>query len=222
MQGVRFVSSIAKAAAIGAAATCVAASAHAVVINFGGLSEPGSDARLLGSAVLQDGFRFDSDNLLNVWQNDSPNHPVGGTAATSLMDYYASATTTMTMQSGSPFTVSSIDLAPWGTAQTGTMDVTFFGTKPDTTVVQQTFTVANSDGATPVLQTFHFNAGFSGLSSLTVTQGVYFGSTGFQFNNVVAAPVPEPAALALMTGGLLGLAGLQRRRRRSASVRQTG
>lgn len=195
-----------------AAATCVPGAASAVTVNFASLSTPGNGATLLGPVVTVDGFRFESTSELAAWQAGSDFLPVGGVPSTSLLDYYAAATTTITTVGGDPFAVASIDLAPWGPAQSGTMQVTFSGLKSDSSIIQQTFTVQNSGGARPVLQTFQFAASFTNLVSLSATQGAYVSSAAFQFNNLVTAPVPEPGTFAAMTAGLALLGGLARRR----------
>ncbi len=190
--------------------------ANAVVVNFAGLSEAGTAARFLGTTVLQDGFRFESEQTLAVWQDSSPNHPVGGMAATSLLDYFAGATTTVSAESGELFSVASIDLASWGVGQTSAMEVRFIGTDANNGVVQQTFSVANSGNSTPALATFEFNSSFSNLVSLRFQQGVYAGSTAFQFNNLDVTVVPEPGTWALMLAGLGIFTSLARARRLSS------
>jgi hypothetical protein len=189
--------------------------AQAKVINFSGLSEAGTGFSSLGNTVIQDGFQFTSNNI-GVWQDSSPNHPTGGTSSTSLLEYIAYFGTTITEINTNPFQLNAIDLASWGAGQTDTMEVTFLGTKSDSSTVQQTFTVDNNGGSTPVLQHFIFS-GFTDLVSVAFTQGAYASSAAYQFNNVVVnqasapnpASVPEPATMLLFGIGMAGLVGFR-------------
>lgn len=108
------------------------------------------------------------------------------------------------------FELYAIDLAPWGTDQYGTMDVTFTGTKSDNSQIVQTFTMNNSNGSTPVLQTYIFD-GFTDLVKVNFTQGVYIYDSAYQFNNFVT--VPLPATMVLFGSGILALAGSRIRRK---------
>ena len=141
-------------------------------------------------------------------------HPVGGPFATSLTSYYAAATVTIARSDAGLFDASSIDLAPWGEGQNPppTFNVAFTGTKFDNTTVTDTFTVANTTaGNSPVLQTMNFT-GFANLKKITVVQGFYAGAgTSWQFNNLNAAPVPEPFTVVL--AGCALVAGVARRKR---------
>ncbi|MFO1321393.1 MAG: PEP-CTERM sorting domain-containing protein [Burkholderiales bacterium] len=193
---------------------------RAAVIDFAGLSAPGNDFAFLGTTVAQGGFVFESTpslygGELGVWQDDSPNHPAGGVAGTSLVEYYAYAVTTMTPADGQPFRLDAIDLAPWRAGQYGSFDVTFVGTKRDGSTVAQTVTVRNANGAVPVLQHFPFS-GFIDLASVAFVQGESPSSyTAYQFNrvDVSRAPVPEPGTVWLFSLGIVGGVASRLRRR---------
>jgi PEP-CTERM motif len=194
--------------------------ASATTINFSSLSGGAPDpsltgAILVGASYTQAGFTFASGgSKFDVWQASSPNLPSLNPADTSLFEFYAGVTTTLT-DGGSPFTLSSIDLAPVIAGGTGTFTVTFTGTHPNTTTISQTLTVNDSPSA---LQTFAFS-GFTNLVSVAYDQGTnsgYFGSqdTAYQFDNVVVSgsSVPEPDTLLMLGSGVLAAAGALRRK----------
>ena len=194
--------------------------ARATTINFSSLSGGAPDPSLTGAALVgasytQAGFTFTSGgSKFDVWQASSPNLPSLNPADTSLFEFYAGVSTTLT-DGGSPFTLSSIDLAPVIAGGTGTFTVTFTGTHPDMSTVSQTFTVNDSPDA---LQTFAFS-GFTNLVSVAYAQGTnsgYFGSqdTACQFDNVVvsASSVPEPGTLLMVATGVLAAAGAFRQK----------
>src|SRR6185503_19432449 len=81
--------------------------AESTTINFASLETSGTLAntccgtlRDQGTFVSVDGFNFTSSNSLSyglsLWVAGDPSHPVGGSPATSLFEYLAGATTTMT------------------------------------------------------------------------------------------------------------------------------
>jgi hypothetical protein len=180
----------------------VPGSVSAASINFSDLAQAGT-GYVNFAATVHDGFAFTSDLTgpygglgLTIWRNDDPNHPVGGATTTSLFEYTALNTTTITRVGGGAFGLTAIDLAPWGQVLNGfpaTFQVTFVGTKSDHTTVQQTFTVANNPGK-PQLQTFTFT-GFTDLISVSMQQGIYSAGTGFQFDNVVLTGGPSSGVL---------------------------
>ena len=196
--------------------TAGSVSAGATTINFSSLSQAGSSFASVGGSITQQGFTFTSASAaFYVWQASSPNLPSLAPANTSLFEYYAFSTTTLT-DGGNPFTLSSIDLAALLTGGSGTFTVTFTGTHPDATTVSQTFTV--NDTSPPSLQTFSFS-GFTNLVSVSYAQGTNSGFfqnqvSAYQFDNVVVttSSVPEPGSLALLGSGVLAAAGALRRK----------
>jgi hypothetical protein len=193
-----------------------------ITINFGSLSQSGSTFFSEGSSYTQQGFTFSSPDLY-TWEKKSPNLPSLNAADTSLFEFFADNTTSVTDKGNAPFTLDSVDLAPLIAGATGTFDVTFTGTFADLSTVTQTFSVSDTDK----LQTFDFS-GFTNVVSVSFVQGTnsgFFGSqkTAYQFDNlVIASPVssvPEPGSLPLAITGvaLAGFALYQKRKRYRAS-----
>ncbi|MBM3777704.1 MAG: PEP-CTERM sorting domain-containing protein [Acidimicrobiia bacterium] len=122
----------------------------------------------------------------------------------------------MTKTSPGVFDLLGIDVAALISNMGGpSFNMTVVGTRPDLTMVNQMLTVFNNPG-NPLLQTFSL-AGFTGLSSVTLTQGTLGNQNAFQFTNLVVddtAPIPEPASMLLVASGI-GALGLRRRRRRA-------
>jgi hypothetical protein len=193
------------------------------IINFSSLSQPGDTYSSVGSSYVQQGFTFASSSLY-TWEASSPNLPSLNTADTSLFEFYADATTSVTDAGDAPFTLDSIDLAPLIAGGTGTFDVTFIGTLADSSTVSQTFTVSNTAG----LQTFDFS-GFTNVVSVSFDQGTNVGffedqDSGYQFDNLVvttsASSVPEPGSLpflAMAAVALIGFSGYRKGYRRRTS-----
>ena len=190
-----------------------------VTINFGSLTQPGSTFFGEGGTVTADGFTFTSaDSAFAIWEASSGNLPSLNTADTSLFEFFADSTTTLT-DGGSAFDLDSIDLAPvvagTGFAGSTSFTVTFTGTHADSSTVTQTFTV--NDGTPPLLQTFAFS-GFTNLVKVQFPQGTNSGffvtqDTAYQFDNVkvateVTSAVPEPGSLLLLGTCLLCLVAL--------------
>src|SRR5579862_6886783 len=110
------------------------------IVNFAALSQAGSTFLDVGNPVIQQGFTFTSNSGdLYVWEASSPNLPSSNVADTSLFEFFAGATTLTA--NGGAFTLNSIDLAPLIAGGAGSFDVTFTGTRADTSTVSQTCTV---------------------------------------------------------------------------------
>ncbi len=201
-----------------AAVTAGTMLANATTISFASLSQPGSGMVSEGSSVTEDGFTFSSqDDLFEVWQASNGNLPSLSAADTSLFEYFAGSTTTLS-DGGGLFSLSSIDLAPLIAGGSGTFTVQFTGTHADSSIVTQTFTVSDSNPT--ALSTFDFS-NFTDLVSVTFTQGTNSGffaaqDTAYQFDNVVvstaAVATPEPRTLLLSALGFVLLVGATMRR----------
>ncbi len=188
--------------------TAGSAVADIATISFDSLSQPGSGLISKGGSISQDGFTFSSaDAAFDIWGASSANLPGLLPANTSLFEFFANSTTTLS-EGGTAFALNSMDLAPVIASGTGSFTVSFTGTHPDSSTVSQTFTV--NDGTPAELQTFDFS-GFTNLVSVTFTQGTnigFFGSqdTAYQFDNVsVVSVTPEPDLFPILTIASLGL-----------------
>jgi hypothetical protein len=129
------------------------------------------------------------------------------TGSASLFNYTHRGKTILSQQNISPFSILSIDLAPYApydlNLSTGdyiqSESVLFIGTKADSTTVQQVFNLGTSVN---VMNTFTFNPEFSDLISVSWNQGSSFG-TRHQFDNIIVQAVPIPGALILFITGIL-------------------
>ena len=181
------------------------------VINFTVLTQPGTGFNSVSNPYIQDGFEFTGTsggfgNTIGAFQSGSANHPAGGAAATSFTAFFGDTLVSIFPLSGT-FDLVSIDLAEWGANQgggTGTFSQTFTGSLFGGGTVSQTFTITRTP--TPVLSTFTFS-GFTHLTEMHFTQGIFASGGGIQFDNLVTgAAVPEPSAGLLVAGALLFLA----------------
>jgi hypothetical protein len=85
--------------------------ALATVLNFAGLAAAGSRFNPIGGSYAQGGFTLSGSDLY-TWQSSNANLPDLSAADTSLFEYYADATDTLTRGGGGTFTLTSIALAP--------------------------------------------------------------------------------------------------------------
>jgi hypothetical protein len=193
---------------------CLVQIAAAATLSFGSLSTAGNTYAAVGASVSQSGFTVASaDSSLYAWEASSGNLPGLNTANTSLFEFFAGGTDTVT-DGGSAFSATSIDLAPVLAGGSGTFTITFTGTHAHSTTVTQSFTV--NDGTPTELQTFDFT-NFTNLVSLSFSQGTnigFFGTqdTAYQFDNLVVTPAavsaaPEPTAIWLAVAGLIAVVG---------------
>src|SRR4051812_38343347 len=98
--------------------------AAAATVSFADLSVAGTGAVSFRATVLHDGFVFSSNQQwgprgLSIWKNEEAGHPAGGAPATSLFEYSAGSTTTITRVGGGTFGLNAIDLAQYGAGTSG-------------------------------------------------------------------------------------------------------
>lgn len=175
-----------------------------VTLDFEGLANASFPLSTYGNTVIEDGFVLTTNASFGGFGTWAPG-TIHYTGSNALFANTQGAFTTITQQNADPFSIASIALAftDGGINPIATSDVTFFGTKLNNTVVQQTFTVG--PGFNPAMQTFNFSNAFIGLATLMWQHP----SNTLQFDNVVvdgaAVTVPAPTALAVLGFGLLGL-----------------
>lgn len=202
-------------AIIGLLALSSAARATPITIDFESLAGTGTlfGANESYAANLDiDGFTFSTNAGFGFRSALSNNANYTGSVA--LVANEANASVTLSQTNNALFDIASIGLVFSNLAQQNSADLTFYGTKADSSVVAQTFAIDNT------LTTYNFNSSFSGLQSLTWTQLQAEGNN-HQFDNVVVdgdpSSVPEPSSAYLLLLALAGTA-LQRKRQKLATA----
>lgn len=116
---------------------------------------------------------------------------------------------------GGTFSIESIDLAHLYAGSYPSQSFTFIGHTADGRTIDQTFVIGDQDGR-PSFATMIFGAAWTGLLSVDFAPQV---ANYYQFGNVVLdaadTAVPEPASIALLATGLVGVFAVMRRRRRN-------
>lgn len=191
------------------------ASAQAATLNFNTLTDPSGGTVTVPNSYTESGY-------LVTAVGDAANDPLsfatygvndgGFTGSPALFLNSATATdVNFARQGGGLFSLHSIDLATFMAGDNTT--VMFRGFTPVSGAFaadSMMYTVTH-----PGLQTFSF-ADFTGLSSMRISAMNQYGEPIVQFDNVSftgpTSTVPEPATFGLVATGLIGLAGVVRRR----------
>jgi len=200
-----------------------AVSASATTINFASLQGNSADgslpgALMAGNSFTQQGFAIASvGGPFDVWQFGNAKFPGTSPAATSLFEFYAGSETLITYNGSQPFTLDSVDFAPLLSGGSGPFSIIVAGDFGDGSSITQTVWVNTSPNK---LQTFKFT-GFINVLAVNFLQGTTAGyftgqETAYQFNNIVVtsttSAIPEPRTLLMLGSGVLGLAGVARRK----------
>lgn len=151
-----------------------------------------------GNSVEQNGFTLTTGAVFGGFISYLPGSPLY-TGSIALIPNQSDATTILTQTDLSAFSIFSIALGFSDLAQPGSSDITFFGQKSDTSVIQQTFNISSS------LSNFNFSANFNDLVSLTWTHTAAAANNHrFDDINVDGDPthIPEPSGFLVSLTGL--------------------
>ncbi len=190
----------------------LAMNAQANIITFDSLSST-NDLNDHGATYTESGFRF-----TNIATEEDSGYPPSlatfGTGVT--YGYYTGSNalfndnfegvTVLTRDDGNAFSFNSIDLAelyPYDDRSLA-FDLTFYGLLRNGSSVSQTVTLDNITG----VQSYIFGSAFSNVLAVNWAQG---GDYFHQFDNVNAAPVPEPMSILLLGSGLITLLGARKK-----------
>jgi hypothetical protein len=133
---------------------------------------------------------------LRLWEEFS--------GSTALFNNNDEGITVLTRVDGNAFSFNSIDLADLYPYDKAGYDfgITFYGLLGNGSSVSQTVTLDNLTG----VQSYTFGSAFSNVLAVNWAQGDDF----HQFDNVNAAPVPEPKSILLFGSGLTTLLGARK------------
>lgn len=164
------------------------------------------------------GFSFSSTAQTKI-ANSQFNYPFNGTTVGIAYATRPPGGATLTQDGGGVFSIQRFDFAGWVVAL-DEHESTVTGTRSDLSTITQSFTPDGlGDGNMGPIVDFQTFALTGDWTNLTKVTWVHFGKTtnGFALDNIVVneapAAVPEPSTLALLTLGVVGLAGTRLGRR---------
>jgi hypothetical protein len=184
--------------------TSSASAAFADTITFSAFEQAGTSLIHVSDPYIESGYRISNMNELYVAQQS---HSIYAGSA-GMHERVSNGLITLNRVDNGAFNLTSINLSRLISAGTSP-PVVFTGYLVGGGTVTQTF-LPTTFG----FQTFVFSTSFSNLTKVEWRQGTDEGNA-HQFDNIVlTSSVPEPATMALLGSGLIGVAAKLRRHRR--------